>query len=1509
MIERLRIPLFLLILAFSIICYAEQGDQAGTPLAINELMASNSSVIPDPQGQYDDWIEIYNYGPDAIDMAGMYLTDNLSVPTKWRIPANNSAATTIPAGGFLLIWADNDTTDAGLHANFKLDADGEEIGLFDSPQDGQVHDGVTLIDSIVFGKQATDISYGRYPDANDEQRFFSMPSPASPNIDAYLGEVADTKFSHNRGFYDTPFSVTIATETDGAAIYYTLDGSEPFDLESGGRSPNGIVYTGPILINRTTCLRAKAVKPGWMSTNTDTHTYIFLDDVRQQPRNPAGFPSSWGGTSADYEMDPDIVRDPRYSGMIRDALLSIPTMSLVTTNSDMFDSRNGIYANPEGHGISWERPGSVELICPDGSDGFQVNCGIRIQGGAFRSWGLTKKKSFRLLFKGIYGPAKLRYSLFGEDAVDQFDTIVLRAGANDGYAWSSARYTEQYTRDEFGRSLQRATGNAGSHGMFVHLYVNGLYWGLYNPCERPDASFSAGYYGSDKEDWDAIHDLSASNGDTAAWNQMVSKCQQAAYSDEAYQQLQGNNPDGTPNPAYPNLLDVTNYIDYLIVNLWGGNWDWPWKNWWAGRDRTVNSTGFKFYCWDYENTMGNNLDRSPLNKNALQNSFSSAGQPHQSLSRNAEYRMLFADRVHKFFFNGAILTPESLIKRYADLAATVEMAIVAESARWGDEHHNPPLTLEQWYDSDLNYNDGHAGRDWILNYYIPQRSDIVLRQFRNAGLYPNIDAPSFDLNIEFQHGARLSWEDHILSMSAPTGTILYTLDGSDPRLPEIPQQQSTPLVPEDADKRVIVPTGPVSENWKGGDAFNDSAWLSCTGSPGGVGFERTSGYQDFFTLDLLDQMYAINATCYIRIPFTVDADYSSLMLGVRYDDGFVAYINGVKVAERNVAGTPEWDSRASASHSDSAAVLLESIDISNYLDALRQGDNLLAVHGMNSSATSSDFLISVELLGTKEDSDDGSFQGVMEYTGPITLPHSVNVKARVKSGDTWSALNEEIYAVGYVALNLRITEIMYNPVDPNEEFIELQNTGSGYEAMNLNLVSFTNGIDFTFPNIELSAGELIVIVRDKDTFEARYGTDIRIAGQYSGSLNNAGERIELQDAIGKTIHNFRYRDGWRSITDGDGFSLTIIDAANPNLDSWDQKDSWRPSVFVGGSPGSDDSGVFPLPGTIVINEVMAHSHGGAPDWIELYNSHYAAINISGWFLSDSDDNLLKYEIPDGTRIGAKDYLVLYEDLTFGNPDDPGAHEPFALSENGERLYLSVAYDGVLAGYRSTEDFGASQTDVSFGRYYKASTNNYNFVAMSENTPGSSNAYPKVGPIVISEIMYNPDWPEAGSYTNDQYEYIELQNISTESVTLYDYDELELWKFTDGIDFTFPTDVPVTIPAGGYILIVKKPEAFSWRYPDVPVDIIFGPYNGNLNNAGESLELGMPGDVDRDGVRQYIRIDRVNYSDGSHPENCPGGVDLWPVEADGNGIALTRKILTEYGNDPDNWVASVPLQGE
>ena len=176
---------------------ANQWLDYGITLSINEFVASNNSAsgIHDPQNEYDDWIEIYNFGDMPIDLAGMYLTDNLDNPTKWQIPAGYPSQTTVPADGFILFWADEDTGDGPLHADFKLSASGEEIGLFAT-------DGTTLIDSIVFGEQATNISYGRYPDADDFLRYFVVTTPLADNNGTYFDFVDDIIWSET--FYIHP---------------------------------------------------------------------------------------------------------------------------------------------------------------------------------------------------------------------------------------------------------------------------------------------------------------------------------------------------------------------------------------------------------------------------------------------------------------------------------------------------------------------------------------------------------------------------------------------------------------------------------------------------------------------------------------------------------------------------------------------------------------------------------------------------------------------------------------------------------------------------------------------------------------------------------------------------------------------------------------------------------------------------------------------------------------------------------------------------------------------------------------------------------------------------------------------------------------------------------------------------------------------------------------------------------------------------------------------------------
>jgi hypothetical protein len=190
------------------------------------------------------------------------------------------------------------------------------------------------------------------------------------------------------------------------------------------------------------------------------------------------------------------------------------------------------------------------------------------------------------------------------------------------------------------------------------------------------------------------------------------------------------------------------------------------------------------------------------------------------------------------------------------------------------------------------------------------------------------------------------------------------------------------------------------------------------------------------------------------------------------------------------------------------------------------------------------------------------------------LAQSARVKARALSGSTWSALNEAVYAVGPVAESLRVSEIMYHPLDtghpgdPNTEYLELTNIGS--QSINLSLVRFTKGVDYTFPGWELPAGGYCLVVKDTAAFQAKYGSKLPVVGQYAGSLDNGGERIELVDAVGQIIQSFVYDDGWFPMTDGLGYSLTVKDPKTSTADSLNDKNAWRSSRSIEGTPGVAD---------------------------------------------------------------------------------------------------------------------------------------------------------------------------------------------------------------------------------------------------------------------------------------------------------------------------------------------------
>lgn len=1015
----------------------------------------------------------------------------------------------------------------------------------------------------------------------DAPGYFDPPTPGSANGAGRVGLVDDLSFTPARGFLETPQDVAILCPTSDVTIRYTTNGSAP--------SPtNGLPYTGPIRLDRTTPLRAVAFREGWLPSRVATHTYLFLDDVVVQSRAgalAAGFPAAWVSQAADYGLDPRVAgpngQDQfggKYTRTLKADLLTLPSMSLVMDTDDLFGPQ-GLYAHPESRGAAWERAASIEWLPAAGESGFQENAGVRIQGGAFRRFDLTLKKSFRVVFREQYGATELEFPLFGPEAAERFDNLVLRANSNDAWPYAGGRAV--YVRDAFAMETARAMGLVASRSRFAHLYLNGFYWGLYNPVERPDAAFSATYHGGDPDTWDALNQDSTPDGNYEAWNRLLAQINQGVSTTEAYQRLQGNNPDGTRNPEYEDLLNVENYTDYLILNFYVGNTDWPGRNWWAGRNRD-HGDGFHFYPWDTETATG--FSGSDVD---VTGATGAVAQPYAALRHNADFRMQFADRVHRHFFHDGALyvnpasrgwnaaQPENNrpAARFAALAGIVNRGIVGESARWGDQLRTTPFTRDEHWQVE---------RDSLLAGYFPNRSAVVLDQFRRAGLYPRTAAPVMN-----QRGGPVAPRFQ-LTLSAPQGTIFYTTNGSDPRVPvTIEETQRRTLVARDAPKRVLVPLPAnggdrLGTAWQGAhEPFNDTAWIAGTG---GVGYDQQTDFRPLLQTDLATAMDSLNGSAFLRIPFDFDGvgreRLNFLILRAQYDDGFVAFLNGVRLASANAPVSLTWNALALAQNPDAAAVNFEEFVADDGLAALKTGRNILAVQGLNNSLASSDFLIAVELIAG-ERRLQGATHTALPYTGPITLTDLTTIKARALNGSEWSALEEATFSVG--TPRLALTELHYHPAKATAaeeaagfsnaddfEFVELRNLGT--TSCDLTGVRFLEGLQFDFTGsavTRLAPGHFVLVVKSRPAFELRYGPGRPVAGEYSGRLDNAGEAVRLVDARDATLLHFEYgtRHPWPEVADGDGPSLEVIDPS----EGLAAAANWRASAEAGGSPGAAPS--------------------------------------------------------------------------------------------------------------------------------------------------------------------------------------------------------------------------------------------------------------------------------------------------------------------------------------------------
>ncbi|MCA9247892.1 MAG: lamin tail domain-containing protein, partial [Planctomycetales bacterium] len=492
--------------------------------------------------------------------------------------------------------------------------------------------------------------------------------------------------------------------------------------------------------------------------------------------------------------------------------------------------------------------------------------------------------------------------------------------------------------------------------------------------------------------------------------------------------------------------------------------------------------------------------------------------------------------------------------------------------------------------------------------------------------------------------------------------------------------------------------------------------------------------------------------------------------------------------------------------------------------------------------------------------------------------------------------------------SLRISEINYHPHDPTAaelaagfsdaesfEFIEFTNTGS--TVIDLSGLQLVDGVGFVFPPTMLEPGSHIVVVHDEAAFVARYGLDATVVGAWDtttsgGVLSNGGEQILLHDALGATILDFTFDDanGWPMRADGDGSTLEPIDLQG----DYTSADNWRASGEYGGSPGA--LGVGPR-SDIVINELLAHTDPPQFDAVELFNATDAAIDISGWYLTDSVNQLRAYRIPDGTTIAAGAYRV-FDQRDFRTA---GVDLAFSAADGDRALLLETSDDDRLLSFVDDIAFAASLNGESFGRV-RDSQGNVHFVPQQSLSLGSENVGPRIGPIVISELQYAPADPDGpGGAEPAQLEFIEIYNPTDLDVPLAE------WQIQEAVSFAFASTS--VLAAGETLLVVPfdplvdaaLAAQFRAHYALSDQVAMVGPYLGALNNAGELVRLSRADDppLHEPGFFPRLIEDELRYDD-----EAP-----WPVEADAGGLSLQRVASRLWGADVASWQAAVPTPGE
>jgi hypothetical protein len=704
-------------------------------LRITEILANEVGGVPDERGVLREWIEIRNPLPQYVVLREWSLTDDKDDLRRWKFPAYVAG----PGETFVVLADGLGTAPAGsklLHSSFSLSSDGEWLGLVGP-------DGATLVSELNYPRQYPGVSYGI--GVEGRTGYLPQPTPRLPNGSTASAGENPVSFSRSHGFYTNSFELELSAGLPGSVIRYTLDGTAP--TLSGG-----LVYAGPIRVTPNTAgttrgvrvVRAIAVNPEAAFAPVGTQTYLFVNGV-------AG--PSTDGIVSQSRLATSITRHATYGPLMDDALLALPSLSVV-----MVSGPGGV-----------ERTASVELMDPGQREpGFQIDCGVAVTGTT--SLG-SPKLSMAARFRTKYGPAKLRYPVFARGSrnparsAESFNELRLRSHSHDTFYWLGTRENPpvpygnpavtrsgdaQYARNPWIEETQLSMGQPGKHGRQVHLYLNGSYHGLYHIQEHADEDFMASYYPGSREDFHftgaAKSGSDHGGGDTwrTPWGSVKASLNN-------YTQAK-------------RWIDVTNLCDYMVLSFYAGN-DWDWSaqhNWAAAGPRQPDRGGWKFFAQDSDICL-QDVAADCTDQDVPDGIFT-------ALMRQADFRVLFRDRVYRHCFGDGVLTPERAGARYDDWMNEIRVAIVAETARWQPSSSVAALPWDR---------DQEWMNEWryLRETFFPQRTARFLQQIRRRSGWWTVEPPSL---VTPAGNVPLG---QVLSFTAAAGTVRYTVDGSDPRLP------------------------------------------------------------------------------------------------------------------------------------------------------------------------------------------------------------------------------------------------------------------------------------------------------------------------------------------------------------------------------------------------------------------------------------------------------------------------------------------------------------------------------------------------------------------------------------------------------------------------------------------------------------------------------------------------------------------------------------------------------